>query len=328
MSNLNKLRKFLLPLAIMSLAILAIWSNVRLNTSAFPTFKGNFSSYYGIIIALILIFLNGTLISNYIHSAVLAMLTSSIGIFLKINFYVLPTFKKAASLEKFKVAFFPYIDFLSTYYLLVIAFAVLISIFATYLSKKVQKLNEKRLAIKAEKKLSKKKFLDAKMMSYIAVFVALSVVVNVLRVGSLSFGGFPIIFSGFVLGPLGGFIVGAISDVLSFIIRPSGQFNILFTLTSGLTGAIPIIVVRLLGVKNNKFSLWKVIMGIGVGQLITSVILVPIFIALFMGTEQGFAYYAIKALVKQSLSVPVYSIVLVSLYESLMRSGIKLENAN
>ncbi len=328
MKSLDKFKVFILPVAIIILAILALFANVRLNTSAFPVFKGNFSSYYGIIIAFVLIFLNGTLINNYLYSALAGFLASSIGIFLKINYYVLPTFKKATSLDKFKAAFFPYLDFLKQYYFLIILLAVMLSVFATYLTKGLINLNNKRLANKASKNLNKKKFLNAKMMSYIAVFVALSVVVNVLRVGSLSFGGFPIIFSGFVLGPLGGFIVGAISDVLSFIIRPSGQFNILFTLTSGLTGAIPIIVVKLLGVKNNKLSLWKVIVGIGLGQLITSVILVPIFIALFMGTEQGFAYYAIKALIKQSLSVPVYSIVLVSLYESLMRSGVNLEKAN
>ncbi len=320
-------KTLILVLVLVILAVVAMWSNVSLNKSAFPIFKGNFSSHYGIILMLFLVFINGILLNNYLYSAIAGFVTSSIGIYFKINYYILPEFKKEESLIKFKEAFFPYLDFLKSYYFLIIFTAILMGLAGTLIAKIGIQFNAKRKEEKAKKNY-KNKFLDARMMAYISVFVALSVVVNILRVGSLSFGGFPIIFSGFILGPIGGFIVGAITDILSFIIRPSGQFNILFTLTSALTGFIPIVVFRLLSFKNDNLSFWKVFIGVATGQLITSVILVPIFLALFMGTDKGFAYFAIKALIKQSLSVPIYSIVLISLYESLIRSGIKLEKAN
>ncbi len=320
-------KNMILVFVLIILGVLAMWSNVSLNKSAFPIFKGNFSSHYGIVLMLFLVLINGILLNNFIYSAIVGLLTSSLGIYLKINHYVLPEFKKEESLIKFKEAFFPYLDFLKKYFFLIILGAILMGFLGTVIARIGMNINAKRIAARKTKNY-KNKFLDAKMMAYISVFVALSVVVNILRVGSLSFGGFPIIFSGFVLGPVGGFIVGAITDVLSFIIRPSGQFNIIFTLTSGLTGLIPVLVFRMLSFKNENLSFIKVFIGIASGQLITSVILVPIFIALFMGTDKGFAYFAIKALIKQSFSVPIYSIVLISLYESLIRSGIKLEKVN
>ncbi|MDO4289470.1 MAG: ECF transporter S component, partial [Eubacterium sp.] len=45
--------------------------------------------------------------------------------------------------------------------------------------------------------------------------------------------------SGFILGPTAGFIVGFISDLLCFFIKPAGPYFIGFTLAMGLTGMIP-----------------------------------------------------------------------------------------
>jgi len=49
----------------------------------------------------------------------------------------------------------------------------------------------------------------------------------------------PWILSGIVLGPVWGFAVGAISDVVNYFIRPIGAFVIGFTFAAGLVGAIP-----------------------------------------------------------------------------------------
>ncbi len=90
-------------------------------------------------------------------------------------------------------------------------------------------------------------FLNPRSIAYASLFVALSVVINTFRIGSVSFGGVPIIFSGYVLGPVMGFIVGAMADIVGFIVRPSGNaFNPVFVLTSALTGMLPILVTKLL----------------------------------------------------------------------------------
>lgn len=295
-------------------------SAIKMNLS----FRDMDSPYIGIGIALILLFIQGFMISNYKYSILSALVVSLLGIFLKVNYYVLPYFADTAYGESYiNEQFLPHIATLKSYFWAYSLSLLAAALLGTLLAKAIQSLGQKM-----KEQEENKVFLDSRMISYISVFVAISVVVNVLRVGVLSFGGFPIIFSGFVLGPLAGFIVGGLADVISFIIRPSGDFNILFTLTSALTGAIPILVVRFLGKEDAKLPLWKAFVGIAVGQLITSVLLAPLFLALFMGTDKGFMFYAVKAFVKQAFSVPIYAIVLVSLHESLMRSGVKLENVN
>lgn len=159
--------------------------------------------------------------------------------------------------------------------------------------------------------MNQKGFFTTKKIAYIGIFIALSVSINSMRIGSISFGGFPIIFSGYALGPLLGFIVGGLSDLVGFIVRPSttGGFNPLFTLTSALTGAIPVIVTSIIGDRYPKFKLWKILIGILVGQTITSVVMVPIFISILYGKNTVW-YYMTSAAIKQAISIPVYALLL------------------
>lgn len=154
-----------------------------------------------------------------------------------------------------------------------------------------------------------------KRMVYISFFVAISVVATTLRFGIVSFGGLPIILSGFLMGPSAGFVVGAIVDIVSFIIRPSGSFNILFTITSGLTGFIPAYLIMFMGAKYPNYTFWKVLFSIAIGQILTSVIMVPIILNVFlkMNIWQKF----IGAAIKQAYSIPVYALVIMALYEDL-----------
>ena len=57
----------------------------------------------------------------------------------------------------------------------------------------------------------------------------------------------------------------------------------MFTLTSALTGAIPIIITKLLEDKYPNYKLWKIFLGILIGQTIISIVMVPIFISLSTG---------------------------------------------
>ena len=159
-----------------------------------------------------------------------------------------------------------------------------------------------------------------KKIAYGAIFVALSVAINTMRIGSISFGGFPIIFSGYALGPLMGFIAGGLAVVACFLISLSstGSFNPLFTLTSALTGAIPILITRLLGDKYPDYKLWKIFIGIFVGQTITSVIMVPIFTSLLFGRNTIW-FYMWKAGIKQALSIPVYAILLKAINDIIIK---------
>lgn len=62
----------------------------------------------------------------------------------------------------------------------------------------------------------------------------------------ITFASIPIILSGMVLGPAAGFITGAATDIINFMIKPGGPFFPGFTLASALSGFIPGIIYKYL----------------------------------------------------------------------------------
>lgn len=178
---------------------------------------------------------------------------------------------------------------------------------------------QKSRKVKASLFSSRSKLFTTKKLAISAMLVALSVAINSLRIGSISFGGFPIIFSGLTLGPVIGFIVGGVADIVAFIVRPSssGGYNPVFTLTSALTGFIPGLVIALMKVKYPNYKIWKVFIAIATGQLVTTVLMSPLFITfirqsnLFGTNEFWIAYYArvAKAFMRQAINVPIYTVI-------------------
>lgn len=150
---------------------------------------------------------------------------------------------------------------------------------------------------------------NTRKLTYFAMFVALGVAINSLRIGPFSFGGFSIIYSGMVLGPVSGFIVGAVTDLLAFLVRPSANaFNPLFVLTSALTGFIPAFVMHVLPGETNKkmTNIFYVILAFAVGQVITSVILVPVFRQMLYG--HPLVATMLTSLSRQVWHVPLYAV--------------------
>ncbi|ABR50783.1 conserved hypothetical protein [Alkaliphilus metalliredigens QYMF] len=124
------------------------------------------------------------------------------------------------------------------------------------------------------------KKLDTKIIIISGFLISLNIVLSriVAIPGIIKFGGFLIIFGGLVFGPVVGGIIGTIGDIVSHIVRPTGLFMPHFVLTSALTGIIPAIVVRSLKIDLAKLSSWKIIVSIFVGQMITTVVMVPYFL--------------------------------------------------
>ncbi len=80
---------------------------------------------------------------------------------------------------------------------------------------------------------------------FASVFVALAVLLKIsfeiyftpqLR---FNFCNVPIMMSGIFLGPVWGFAVGAVTDIVNYLIKPAGAMHWGFTLSSALTGCIP-----------------------------------------------------------------------------------------
>lgn len=256
--------------------------------------------YLGLVAAVIIVLFASRLLDKK-YSLIASMASIAIGMALQVKMPMIPKMKPE-KLEALKPLIETYHENLIKYGVIVVA---IVGILVYVLSPK----------IKVARKQS-----STRRITYMAVFIALSVVINTMRFGSVSFGGFPIIYSGLVLGPVNGLIVGAVSDVLGFIIRPSsGGYNVVFTLTSALTGLIPIMVVKLFKVKYPNYKFYQVLLGIFIGQMLTSVIMAPYFQTLLFG-KNTFIYYASKAFVKQIVSIPLYAALFTSMTESIKDS--------
>ena len=110
------------------------------------------------------------------------------------------------------------------------------------------------------------------------MFIAIAVVVSRIPApfpppfgGWLKFDGFPLILSGLMLGPGSGFMVGGLADLLGYMLHATGGYNPAFSLTRALTASIPALV---LGRRSPNFP-W-LLLAIGVGQMLTKALLIPI----------------------------------------------------
>lgn len=255
-------------------------------------------AYVGYIVTLILVFIAG-IISNRWIGALVGLVSTSAG-------FLARQFITQDISEKYLEAAQQFNAFIQSYFWLLILAAAFVGFIGGVAANLIQE--EKRKPISHLHRLT-----------LMALFIALSVAINSVRVGSVSFGGFPIIFSGYVLGPISGFIVGAIADVVGFIVRPSASpFNPLYTLTSALTGFIPVVVTSLFGKKDTKLVYWKVLIGILVGQTLTSVFLAPLFQMIFL--NKGFWLLVGRAATKQAISIPIYAFLCVSIYDALVKT--------
>jgi len=165
------------------------------------------------------------------------------------------------------------------------------------------------------------KKLDTKTMVTASFLIALNIVLSrfVAIPGIINFGGFPIIFGGIVFGPVVGGIVGGIGDVLSHFLKPTGPFMPHFVLTSALTGIIPGILAKVLKVDWTKPALWKIFVSILVGQVITSVIMVPYFRNILF--DHPLIVTMTKAATRQAVNIPAYSVMLKLLVPVLYKAG-------
>lgn len=261
----------------------------------------------GIFMGFIAIIISGYYMKEKLGAAI-GLIAPSIGFVARYKFY-----NSLGISEKALVRYLAFSEELSKYVIVIIIMGGILGFLSGYISKKM------KIEVK-----EKSKTFTTNTITKASMFVALGVIITSLRVGGLSFGGFPIIFAGFSLGPVVGFAVGALTDIIAFMIRPSGPFNPMFTLTSALTGLIPVVIVRLLGDKDQNFTFWKVLLGIAIGQIITSVILVPIFLQITIGGTPLIVKIT-KAAIKQAYSIPLYAYLFVSVHDAVKRQ-LQLQN--
>lgn len=151
---------------------------------------------------------------------------------------------------------------------------------------------------------------STKQIAIMSVLIAMAVILRrflsiQLPFGIISFGAFPIIISGFIFGPVAGGIVGALSDIAGYPFFPKGPYFPHFTLTSALTGIIPVLILRLIHRAEGVPGFVMLLISIFIGQLVTTVILVPYFLEILLGIP--FWYRATANFIIQMVHIPIYA---------------------
>lgn len=134
----------------------------------------------------------------------------------------------------------------------------------------------------------------------------------------IGFGALPIILAGLLLGGKQGFITGVIGDLIGFQLNPSGFYLPTFTLVAGLNGMLVPLMIRQFG--NGMISLKKLVIAIGINNIITSLILTPFLLQFHFGipvlvTMPG-------RLIAQAVLIPGMAIMVNILIKRLQQSGL------
>ncbi len=167
---------------------------------------------------------------------------------------------------------------------------------------------------------------QTKYIAYVAVLVALNALLNAFSlplfggIVEVSFTYIPCFIAGIFLGPIAGFIVGSMGDLLGMIINPHGAWIPLITLSCGMIGLITGLIF--------KFSKLH-----PMANLIISIVIVFVVATLGINTyalyvvyAQGsktFWVYLIGRLPTQSLVYVVNGIILYALYYPLKKTVFK-----
>ncbi|MGE5654481.1 MAG: folate family ECF transporter S component [Bacillota bacterium] len=159
--------------------------------------------------------------------------------------------------------------------------------------------------------------MQIRRLTWMGLLVALSIVLTrlfsfTIPIGGttalrLGFGPIPIVIAGLLMGPVAGIIVGAVADLLGFLLNPMGGLYLPdFTLISMVTGLIPALVYRAMG--KGLHPRWKVTISVIINQVITTLILTPL--VLQYRFKMPLAVTLPMRLAAQAILIPAYSLII------------------
>ena len=153
-----------------------------------------------------------------------------------------------------------------------------------------------------------------KNLTLAALLLAISVVLSFLKIPitniiEVRFNSLPIAMTGYFFGPFVGGIVGMLSDVLGYIVKPTGPFFPGFTVSSALSGVFyGLILYRGRG----ELSLPKVLVAEAVQTVVISMFLNSLWLSVLYGNGFWVVFSArvIKSLVMYPVNVALLTMVL------------------
>lgn len=151
-----------------------------------------------------------------------------------------------------------------------------------------------------------------RIIIFAALLAAISVVLKIFGIPVSLFGGLAkdinlspafIIYSGMLLGPVFGGLIGALTDLIAFLIRPLGGYFPLFTITNALMGILPSLFFLK---KHRKFGFVKILLVTLLTQTICSFVLNTLTL-IMLGMPPAVAWFRA---ISTFILVPVYSVMI------------------
>lgn len=131
----------------------------------------------------------------------------------------------------------------------------------------------------------------------------------------LGMGFVPIMIAGVVLGPYYGMAVGAMADLLGFVLFPTGAYFPPITLTSALVGLLPHLVFRMLPHAKD----WvRVVLAVTLTQIVCSMVLQTVWLSMLYGVPYAEMFYA--RAVAAAVTTPVYCVIVQAVFAGLKKA--------
>ena len=158
-----------------------------------------------------------------------------------------------------------------------------------------------------------------KALAVAALLIAIATIVKMFTVSITSIleirlGTFALAAAGALLGPVYGTGIGAISDILGYIVRPTGPFFPGFTISAAATGLIFGLILR------KKHDLPRIIIAVLVNAGAVTILLNSLWLSMLYGN--AFIVVLGARIVKELVLIPVNIVLIFLIMKALDRAGI------
>ncbi len=170
--------------------------------------------------------------------------------------------------------------------------------------------------------------ITTQMLTRMALLIALNIIftrllsvriplggVEGLRIG---FGSLPVIFAGIFMGPLAGGLVGAIGDLIGYLINPIGAYMPHFTLTAALRGIIPSLIIFLASRTRREVGIFPLFLAVCSTLIIVDIFMVPYFIESLFGLSR--VVTVPPRIIQNAISIPAYTVLLFTLGRTMEKA--------
>ncbi len=166
------------------------------------------------------------------------------------------------------------------------------------------------------------KFRNTKTITVIGMLTAVSVILGYLKIPVTSlieirFTNLPIAVGGALLGPVAGGLVGALSDIVQYLAKPTGPFFPGFTISSCVTGIIFGLVLKSKNEPASSISIKRIILAEVLVTLLVSLPLNSLWLSMLYGN--GFIAVLSSRLLKELVMFPINTVLLTAVIKPVGR---------